>query len=159
MSLTDAHEVTLIADRSAIGRLLSGYFRALDSKRLDTAWAEATFTADAELNFPPDRVAEGRAAVLELTRQIASWWKATLHLTTDHLVETDGDTASLHANLSVTHIHFDDDPRPEVTNFVLGGVCDLACVRTPRGWRIARFTLREVWSLGDPPAVVLKDGH
>ena len=163
MSTTDvpgasSRQIELAADRLAIGGLLSGYFRGLDDKRLDAAWAEAVFTADAVLDFPPDRVVQGPGAILDLTERIASWWKATHHLTTDHLVDIDGDDASLRANLYVTHIHHDDDPRPDVENFVLGGVCDLVCARTPQGWRASWFTLKEVWVLGDPPAAVLQPG-
>lgn len=160
MRTTDetSRAVGLLADRTEISEKLSEFFRGFDTKRLDRAWVEGLFSYDAVLDFPITPNCQNHRVILEEMQRLASWWKATRHLTTDHLVEIAGDNASLRANVLATHIHPDDDPRPVVRNFVHGGTCDLVCVRTPKGWRITRFTLTVLWVDGDPPTAVLQYG-
>lgn len=143
-----------LADRAAISDLLSRYVRALDSRQLDEEWSRATFTPDATMDYAPGTVT-GRPAILEFNQTLMSWWKHTHHLTTDHVIDLDGDTAQLRANLLVTHVHPDQDraERNLDADFVFGGIFEGALARTPHGWRFTRLDLSPVWQTGRGPAI------
>lgn len=76
-------------------------------------------------------------------------WDRTLHLSTNHLIELDGDRARLRAPLVAIHVH----PATESKAPLLAAhILEADAVRTTDGWRFERFALRPVWTVGDAPA-------
>ena len=82
-------------------------------------------------------------------------FQRTQHVTTNHLVDLDGDRASVRFNLIATHVHAEEvrqrlgeGPGAHFT------VCDYYegdTVRTGAGWRFRRQTLHVTWTEGTPP--------
>jgi hypothetical protein len=137
-------------DRAQISDLLSRYFKAIDDKCLDRTTVEATFTADGRIVRPNGAALVGREAILDGQKKSFARFRATHHVTSDHIVDLDGDTARLRANLTAMHLWSDEqrDPNSLQTHFVAGGVFQVRAVRTADGWRINELTLRNTWRTG-----------
>ncbi|MBW9210330.1 nuclear transport factor 2 family protein [Mumia sp. zg.B53] len=67
------------------------------------------------------------------------------HSVTGHVIDLDGDTATIRANLLVAFAEGVADPAP----FLLGEVYDMEAQRGDRGWRLTRMSATPVWSLNN----------
>lgn len=142
-------------DRVAIGDLISRYAAAVDAQRLRE---ERDLYVDGFLlEFPAVSfaIAQGRRVPApgdEANGPVQikgnSGFERTQHLTTNVLVDVDGDRAAARADLFAVHVH--DAQRPE-SHFDLGGVYEFEAVRTADGWRLSRLRLTPVWTAGDGP--------
>ncbi|WP_314172291.1 nuclear transport factor 2 family protein [Streptomyces winkii] len=134
----------------ALATLLSRYFAAVDDKGLDAEVVAATFTPDGRIVRPNGETLTGRDEIL--ARQSASFarFRFTHHMLTNHLVERDGDTARIRANMQAMHLWGDGhrDPHELVTHFVAGGVIRAVAALTPDGWRLTELALRPMWRTG-----------
>jgi len=101
-----------VADRVTITDLISRYFGAVDDKCLDTAIVEATFTADGRLVRPNGSAMVGRQEILAGQTESFARFRATHHVSTDHLVRVDGDRARIRANLTAMHLWADERAIP-----------------------------------------------
>jgi uncharacterized protein (TIGR02246 family) len=155
---TSASEHT---DRSAVGALLSRYFAAVDDKRLDAETVAATFTPDGRVVRPSGVALAGRDAILTGQNESFARFRATHHMITDHVVERDGDTVRVRANMQAMHLWADAhrDPHELQTHFVAGGVIQAVAVWTPAGWRLSELGMRPTWRTGAGLAAIARTGR
>ncbi|SDY42932.1 SnoaL-like domain-containing protein [Amycolatopsis xylanica] len=129
---------TLLADRIEIADLFSRLAHLLDGKRWDDA--ATVFTTDVALHSPRNGELRGLDTVVAFMRQAEVAGESTQHITSDLLVEVDGDQATASAN-SVVYF-FRDGEAPHRTSGLR-----LACtvVRTSAGWRLAESWTTLAW--------------
>jgi hypothetical protein len=122
----------LLEDKDAIGEHTSWYNQCWDDGRLDE-WV-ATFTGDGvfELGGAPDTV--GPAALHAMITAMAS--VGFVHLTMNHRIEVDGDTATQHCAVLLGRRSARREPGS--SQWVTSGRYVDTLRRTPDGWRFAR---------------------
>lgn len=127
--MDEARQQGDVVDRIAIRELAARYNDAWEEEQPE-AWA-ATFTTDGVLEIGGDPVAEGREA---LRLMLAAAGGGTIHMTTDAVIEVDGDRATHRCRLLTAR------PASETGDLVLSGIGRYTdnLVRTPDGWRFAR---------------------
>ncbi|MFI2589846.1 nuclear transport factor 2 family protein [Rhodococcus erythropolis] len=146
-------------DRAEISGLLSGYYRAVDDKRVDHTLVEATFTADGRWVSPTGIARVGHEAIAVQQIEATALFRATHHMTSDHIIELDGDVARLQANVTAMHLWTSGttDPAALESHFLAGGVFQAHAVRTSAGWRFSELTLRIIWRTGALPVHITPD--
>ncbi|MEU3398033.1 nuclear transport factor 2 family protein [Streptomyces filamentosus] len=138
-----------VTDRLEIRELFDRYVVALDTvceRGYGDDWFRSVFTEDAQFVFPigTHRGVRGFAA---FQREARSWWEGTHHVSANHLVELDGDRATLRAHQLATHVHGPGGPEE---HFRVGGHSEVRAVRTAAGWRFHRLVFRIAWTSGEP---------
>lgn len=118
-----------------IADLFTRFARLLDEKRWEDA--DTVFTDDVAVHSPRSGEIRGIDKVVGFMRQAEVGGERTQHMTTDLLVDVNGDQATASANSLV--YFYRDGQAPHRTSGLR-----LACtaVRTPAGWR-----LRESWTM------------
>jgi hypothetical protein len=141
-----AAQLQWLVDRAAIGDLLVEFARTLDDKDFDANTAlylpEGTFTVE---GTPFRLVGHEQLATTGTPRGLARY-SATWHLSANHAISTDGDTATTRSYLLGVHRSTDDQARHADG----AGWYDCTLRRTPAGWRFATVVLHEVWTAGEP---------
>jgi hypothetical protein len=146
-----------LEDRLDIVDLFDRFMRDLDERTaageaFDVEWVHRFFTDDAHVDYPPGS-ADGVGAISALVDgRGMSPFRATHHVTTNYVIDLDGDRAAVRCNLLATHVHRDDAVDPGRDLLTVGDIYDSRLVRTPNGWRIAHQGLRVTWTRGAPPA-------
>jgi hypothetical protein len=161
--MTDAalrQHVAALVDRADISDLVDRFARDLDDYTLDgqpfdVAWVRSYFTEQAHVDYPVG-AAEGAERISELiTNRGMAPFQRTQHVTTNHIIELDGDRAALRFNLVATHVHAEDvrQQRGEGpgAHFTVGDYYEGEVVRTDVGWRFSRQSLHVTWTEGSPP--------
>lgn|GEM_PF-6173776 len=134
-------------DEDAIRRLLIAYFRGIEAKRSDEDWLASVFADDVALRLPTG-THEGRAGLGDFTRASIGLWDRSLHTLSEHLIDLAGDdAATVAAVVAATYVHRAGDPGAHLR---LGGYLEAGAVRTAAGWRLARLSIRAVWTEGAP---------
>ncbi|TDC55624.1 nuclear transport factor 2 family protein [Actinomadura sp. KC345] len=134
-----------------VSQILSRYSRAMDHRRPDDL--DDVFTADVLIESfydddgapaPLGRRLEGREAMKKAVAAFPTAYGRWHHLTVDHIVEIDGDTATLSAQF-LTICSSPGTPSPLGSEFGLGAVLtgaagyyDSALVRVDGQWLINR---------------------
>ncbi len=142
---------TIETDRTEITDLVYRLGACLDEARFDDLGEllieEATVTT-------PGGRGEGRAAVVAQARRNHPADQRFQHVTTNVLIDLDGDRAAVRANLIVTITtpggSAGDGPAPAPL-CTIGEVYRFDLSRTPSGWRFARIGTVPVWVTGDVP--------
>jgi hypothetical protein len=149
------------ADRSDVGALLSRYFAAVDDKRLDAETVATTFTPDGRVMRPNGSALVGQDDILTGQNESFARFRATHHMITDLVFDSDGDTVRLCANMQAVHLWADAhrDPHELQTHFVAGGVIRAVAVRTPTGWRLSELGMRPTWRTGAGLAAMAGSGR
>lgn len=109
----------------------------------------------------PDGSADvGPEAIAARKARVFSRFRATHHVTSDHIIDLKGDTARLRANMTAMHLWSEEecDPMSLETHFLAGGVFEASAVRTPDGWRFKELSARIVWRTGAGMAKIAKIG-
>lgn len=129
---------TLIADRIEITDLFTRFSRLLDEKR----WGDAdtVFTGDVVAISPRSGEIRGIDKLVSFMRQTEVEGEHTQHVTTDLLVDIDGDRAAASANSLVYFYRDGQAPHLSSGLRVAGTV-----VRTPSGWRIHEWRTALLW--------------
>jgi SnoaL-like domain len=152
--------VAMLVDRAEISDLIDRFSRDLDDytiegRPFDVTWVRSYFTDDASVDYPVGSAtgAESISALID-GRGMAPFQR-TQHVTTNYLVDLDGDRASVRFNLIATHVHA-DDVRQRLgegpgAHFTVGDYYEGEIVRTTAGWRFRRQALHVTWSEGTPP--------
>ena len=145
-----AVEAATLADRAQISELLSRYCSAVDDKQISVDLIKATFTSDGRYVLPNDAAFVGPEAIAAHKIKAFSRFRATHHVTSDHIIDIDGDTARLRANMTAMHLWSDEerDPMSLQSHFVAGGVFEAVAVRTADGWRFSELSTRITWRTG-----------
>ena len=137
----------MLQDRIAISDVLHAYCRAIDTR--DWALLETVFAADIEADFRSfagREVVRGRDNWLPAIRKTVGGLTATQHLTGNHVIVLDRDSATLRADLQAVHILQNERGDGEYT---VGGWYDIELSRLPEGWRIRRYKLTVSWARGN----------
>jgi hypothetical protein len=145
-------------DRLAIMELVSRYFAAVDDRRLtDPSIVDATFTPDGRVVSPNGAALVGRDAIFAGHSKSFDRFRATHHVTSDYVVDFDGHTARLRANVTAMHLWKIDrsDPHALQSHFVAGGVLHAAAIRTESGWRLTELSNDVCWRTGDGLATMM----
>ena len=155
---TKAIEVTELADRVQISELLSRFCSVIDDKRITVETMAATFTPDGRFVAPNGAAIVGPEAIAADRIKSFSRFRATHHVTSDHIIDFDGDTARLRANMTAMHLWSDEesDPRSLQTHFVAGGVFEAVAVCNADGWRFSELKPRITWRTGAGISAVAK---
>lgn len=128
-----------VADRLAIGDLITAYATAIDARDWDRL--KRLFTGDAVLDYS---AFDGpRAGVEEAVAWVAdglSGFPVSQHLCANREIEVDGDAAT--ARCAVFNPLVDGEGRV----FLVGGSYADCFVRTPDGWRFAERVATPSWS-------------
>jgi 3-phenylpropionate/cinnamic acid dioxygenase small subunit len=139
--MTGAIMSSELLDRQHIVDLVTSVGRCLDERDFEAL--RDLFTGDATIATPGGTVS-GHDALVAQARRGHSRDKGIQHVITNHLVEIDGDRASVRANLLVAFAASGpDDPQP----FLLGEVYRFELRRSADGWRISSLSSTPVWSL------------
>lgn len=134
-----------LADRAeliALLDLLSHLLAAVESDRLDEV-----FTADVHAHFPGSDPYRGLERLQRDAKADLSRYGAGQHLIVNPLLEIEGDTARIRANLLARHLWSRDPGGPY---WELGGFYDLGARRTAASWRISELAITPVWTSGEP---------
>lgn len=149
------NELTKLADRTQISELLNRYCSFVDDKCFNIVAVEATFTPNGRYVRPNGSAAVGPEAIASEAKTF-SRFRAMQHVTSDHIIDLEGDIARLRANMIAMHLWSEEesDPRSLQTHFVAGGVFEAAAVRTADGWRFKELKSRITWRTGSGMAAV-----
>ncbi|MFB7947568.1 nuclear transport factor 2 family protein [Kitasatospora phosalacinea] len=145
------HSPAGLADRTAVSELLDRYladFDSLPEHPRDDDWYRTLFTEDLALTFPVGGH-RGVPGLDGFQRAAKARWGRTQHISSNHVVELDRDTALLTAQLLVTHVH--RAAAPPLPHFTAGSRVRARAVRTERGWRLGELTIELIWTAGQPP--------
>ncbi|MBF6353582.1 nuclear transport factor 2 family protein [Nocardia higoensis] len=128
---------TSTADRIQIADLFTRFALLLDTRRYDDA--DTVFTDDVQIHGPRGDLG-GFDTVVEFLRRAHVDGEHTQHLTTDLLVDLDGDHAAGSAN-SLVYFYRDGNPPHRISGLRL--TC--TAVRTPAGWRLRESRTTLLW--------------
>jgi hypothetical protein len=147
-----ADNVQWLVDRARISDLLFSFAGSLDTRDFDTY--VGNFTEDGTLELPnPDSDTGAGVKIhrdqLLHTLQGLKKFSATHHISTNHQIAIDGDTASSRSYLQAVHVG-----SSPFDHWDAGGWYDCEYRRTPEGWKFTRVKLTEVWLAGDPKSVL-----
>ncbi|WP_331770122.1 nuclear transport factor 2 family protein (plasmid) [Embleya sp. NBC_00888] len=130
-----------IDDRTEIADLLIRLARLLDERRWEDAGT--VFADDVAVHSPRGGELQGLDKVVGYMRRAEVEGELTQHMTTDVLVDVDGDAdrATASAN-SLVYFHRDGQA-PHLTS---GLRLTCTAVRTPAGWRIREYRIKLAWT-------------
>lgn len=136
--MTDAERLSRLIESEAIRALITRFGRCQDERR----WADyaALFSDDGVLELPFATVT-GRAGISAQVESDLGIYVATQHVSTNHDVELDGDTALARATFIATHVTTADG----TAFWQGGGVYQFEFRRVDGAWQIARVTLTPGW--------------
>lgn len=146
------------AGREEIADLVSRYFRSLDEREFDAAWARAYFTPDVR-SVTPVGTAEGAEEIVRHTARALGRFARTQHMSADVVVDAAGDgrTARVGWNALMTHVHREETLRARGADadpvFTVGGHWQADAVRTADGRRFAGIVIEPLWTRGQPPEI------
>jgi ketosteroid isomerase-like protein len=143
-------ELTNLTDRMQVSQLLSRFCSIVDDKCIHASAVAAIFTTDGRLVSPNGASVVGPEAIAAEKSKSFDRFRATHHVTSDHIIDFEGDTARLRANMTAMHLWYEEesDPRSLQAHFVAGGVFEGVAVRTADGWRFSELASRITWRTG-----------
>jgi hypothetical protein len=139
--LTRLQELT---DRADLAELVTRQGLWLDERRFDDP--ASVLTADASVVTQGGR-AQGLHDIATQAHRVHSRFDRTQHVTSDVLIDLDGDRATVSANLIATFVN-DAAPEPAL---MVGERYHFDAVRTPQGWRFSRIEITPLWRSGELP--------
>lgn len=137
-------QLQYLLDRTAISETIVRYFNALDAR--DWSGVRATLAATLDLDF--SQLFGTPRAVLDSDDfitygiKVLSGFRATQHISANHVITIDGDRAQALAYMNAWH-RVDMDPG-EVDTFMLRGRYDIGMVRAGGSWRMDKLHMT-VW--------------
>jgi SnoaL-like domain len=151
---TDTRELRDLLERERVVALVDHYVTTLDEpSSFDEQWARSLFTEDVRLEHEI-AVLEGIEEVAAAHRLVMARWEHTLHFSTNHRIELDGEHAHLTARLMAIHVHPGENPPDPL---IAANLLDADVVHTKNGWRFERFAPRTLWRTGQSPAETKAD--
>jgi hypothetical protein len=145
----EQREIQDLIERARLVALVDHYVTTLDApSSFDEEWARSLFTEDVRLEH---EIAElhGIEEVAAAHRMVMGRWERTFHFSANHCVEFNGERAHLTARLMAIHVHPGENPPDPL---IAANLLEAEAVRTPEGWRFARFAPRTLWRTGDSAA-------
>ncbi len=135
-------DLQTLLDRAAISDLLIDFARCLDVRDWDGYLAN--FAADGVLVLPFGTFT-GREAIAAHATHGLDAFDATHHVSTNHAIAIEGDTASSRSYLLVAHV---PDAAAPGDHGDAGGWYDCRYRREADGWRFTRVALTVVFTTG-----------
>ncbi|MFE4756795.1 nuclear transport factor 2 family protein [Streptomyces mirabilis] len=133
-----------LVDRSEISETVIRYFRALDLQDWPAMRATLTDTLDldfSELFGDPREVVASDDFVGAAPHRMGGF-RATQHISPNHVITIDGDSAEMTAYMNAWHVV--EGPDGIEQTYVLRGSYDITMRRMSDGWRMSRLRMR-VW--------------
>jgi len=134
-----------LVDRAAISDLLIDFARALDDQ--DWEGYAANYTDDGVLAISPAIAHTGREGMARFVAAGLGQYAGTHHLSANHAITVDGDTATTRSYLIAAHILDADDPYQHADG---AGWYRCQLRRTEHGWRFSHVTLEIRYLAGQP---------
>jgi hypothetical protein len=136
--------MTVHSDRADLIELLGRYADIADLKRFDELPGRVftdplTLDFEAVAGIPP--MTTPLAGYVEVLRRSFAPFLATHHVITGHVVEVDGDRATVHAHVRAEHWVSDEVAGGGPNRWLVVGFYDNEAVRTADGWRLSRVAL------------------
>ncbi|MEU1984544.1 nuclear transport factor 2 family protein [Nocardia sp. NPDC019395] len=136
-----------LADRAEIIELMSRYADIADLKEF-TELPLRVFTDPVTLDFESVAGIPPMTTPLDDYRQILrvgfTSYTATHHAITGHIVDIDGDSATIHAHVRAEHWVPQEVAGDGPNRWLVVGFYDNAAVRTADGWRLSRVKLTSI---------------
>jgi ketosteroid isomerase-like protein len=130
-------------DSRDVADLVTRLYALLDERRYDELGS--VYTDDVSLSFPSGEM-RGLSDVIATARARGERYERVQHISTDLLVDVDGDAATVRTNHWAVHVHAGG-------RFEAGLVHHFDARRGADGWRLARGRADVVWRAGeDAPA-------
>jgi hypothetical protein len=137
-----------LVQRDRLVALVDHYVTTLDEpSNFDEDWARSLFTEDIRLEHEI-AVLEGIEEVAAAHRLVMARWERTVHFSTNHRIELNGEHAHLTARLMAIHVHPGENP-PDA--LIAANLLEADAVHTGKGWRFERFAPRTLWRSGHSP--------
>jgi ketosteroid isomerase-like protein len=136
-----------LVDRAEIGELLVDFARALDER--DWEGYAANYAPEGALAFGDHVAHEGREGLAQFVSGGVGRYAATQHVSTNHAIAIDGDTAVARSYVIAAHVFGEPQPGRQFEGW---GRYRTELRRTPQGWKIARARLDIILTTGDAPA-------
>jgi hypothetical protein len=136
-------QIKELTDRAELIELIYRLGAALDEKRPEDLRTIYTDQAVFEFSNKPD--IGNLESAIDNARTMNKHFARTHHVITNPIVQLDGDTATVRANLIATHVYRDDEPG---LHYEAGIVYHFLSVRTAQGWRFSGVKLKQIWSNG-----------
>jgi hypothetical protein len=136
--------MSALADRADLIQLMGRYADIADLKEF-TDLPGLVFTDPLTLDFgsvadiPPMTVPLGD--YVESLREAFAPYAATHHVITGHVIELDGDSATIHAHVRAEHWVPEGPAAGGPNRWLVVGFYDNEAVRTADGWRLSRVQL------------------
>lgn len=144
VTMTPDEMVQLLYDRALISDLLLTYARTADAQDFEAH--AALYAEDGTLSiFGGEPIPQADIARENASK--ASLFVATQHISSNHQIEIDGDTARSRSYLQATHVA---DPDADL-HWTVGGWYDCTYRRSATGWKFATVEITPVWQSGPPP--------
>ena len=144
----DQGKLQLLLDRAEISDTVIRYATGIDMR--DWQAYRSCFTDEVDLDFTswsggsPVRLTAGEWT--EAVQRGLSGFRATQHISSNHVISVDGDEATCVSYVQAQHYL----PTESGSNcFTLGGFYTNGLVRTPQGWKIHKCKLTVTWSDGN----------
>lgn len=134
-----------LVDRAEISELLYAFARALDEQDWD-AYA-GCYAEDGVLALLPTIRHEGRDGMAAFVASSLGRYAGTHHMSTNHAITIDGDTASCRAYLLAAHLIDAADPARHADG---AGWYDFVLTRTDDGWKVQHVRLTVRYVSGEP---------
>ncbi|WP_217575672.1 nuclear transport factor 2 family protein [Streptomyces sp. GbtcB7] len=135
-----------LVDRTEISETITRYFNALDLR--DWPAMRATLYDTLELDFSElfgdPRAVIDSDAFIEFGRPLMGGFRATQHISPNHVITIDGDGDSAEATAYMYAWHAVDAPDGVENTYTLRGSYDISMRRTEDGWRMSRLCMH-VW--------------
>jgi SnoaL-like domain len=145
---TTEQDIRELIERQRVVALVDHYVTTLDEPSpFDEDWARSLFTENVRLEHEI-AVLEGIEEVAAAHRMVMARWERTLHFSTNHRIEFDGEHAHLTARLIAIHVHPGENPPDPL---IAANILDADAVQTGGGWRFERFAPRTIWTTGQSP--------
>lgn len=139
------HQLQWLVDRAAISDLLIDFARALDDQ--DWEGYAANYAEDGVLAISPTISHAGRAGLADFVAASLGKYAGTHHVSSNHAITLDGDTAATRSYLIAAHVFEPGNPFRHADG---AGWYRCQLRRTSEGWRFSRVSLEIRYLSGEP---------
>ena len=140
-----AAQLQWLVDRAAISDLLVDFARSLDDQ--DWAGYAALYATDGVLAIAPTISHTGRDGLAEFVAASLGRYAGTHHVSSNHAIDVDGDTASARSYLIAAHVFDAAEPQRHADG---AGWYRYQLRRDPEGWRFTHVSLQIRYLSGEP---------
>jgi SnoaL-like domain len=148
MNVSVQEKLDWLVDRALISDLLHSFAAALDTKN----WAAyvANYADGGFIELPDPKSDSGatfrmkKEEMLDLVPKSLGRYRATHHISANHQIAIDGDTATTRSYLQAVHVK-----GAPIEHWSAGGWYDCRLKRTLEGWRFTEVRLTPVWLSGE----------